>query len=81
MSSPSESVRHTAAIVLRTGEAPTASPEDFVGRFDTSTVPIEPGCYIMEDAKGKPSTGKAKSLRARIRTYINASDSRYSVSS
>lgn len=80
MSSPSESVRHTAAIVLRTGEAPTASPEDFVGRFDTSTVPIEPGCYIMEDAKGKPIyVGKAKSLRARIRTYINASDSRYSV--
>lgn len=54
--------------------------EDFVAQFDMSTVPVEPGCYIMEDAKGKPIyVGKAKSLRARIRTYINASDSRYSV--
>jgi len=79
MSTRPDSVRETSAIVLRT-ETPAATAEDFVSTFDMSTVPVEPGCYIMEDAKGKPIyVGKAKSLRARIRSYINASDSRYSV--
>ncbi len=79
MSTSPEIVRSTSAIELHP-DSPDASPDDFVANFDTSTVPTEPGCYIMEDAKGKPIyVGKAKSLRARIRSYINASDSRYSV--
>jgi len=69
----------TAAIAL-VSDTPHGSAEDFVARFDIATVPVGPGCYIMEDGKGKPIyVGKAKSLRARIRSYINASDSRYSV--
>lgn len=79
MSTPPDIVRQTTAIALNADD-PAASAEDFVARFDITTVPVEPGCYIMEDAKGKPIyVGKAKSLRARIRSYINASDSRYSV--
>ncbi|MEA3364333.1 MAG: excinuclease ABC subunit UvrC, partial [Candidatus Hydrogenedentes bacterium] len=38
------------------------------------------GCYLMRDAKGSVIyVGKAKSLRARIRSYLNESDSRYTV--
>jgi excinuclease ABC subunit C len=80
MSTRPDSILQTAAVVVRSGEAPAESAEDFTARFDIGTVPVEPGCYIMEDARGKPIyVGKAKSLRARIRSYINASDSRYSV--
>lgn len=79
MTTSPEIVRSTSAIELHT-DSPDASPDDFVANFDIATVPTEPGCYIMEDTKGKPIyVGKAKSLRARIRSYINASDSRYSV--
>ncbi len=79
MQQPSDTVTSTAAIALQ-GEKPAASAEEFIDGFDITTVPTEPGCYIMEDGKGKPIyVGKAKSLRARIRSYINASDSRYSV--
>ncbi len=79
MQQPADTVTSTAAIALQ-GEKPAASAEEFIDGFDISTVPTEPGCYIMEDGKGKPIyVGKAKSLRARIRSYINASDSRYSV--
>ena len=57
-----------------------ATPEDFLASFDLDTVPTQPGCYIMHDAKGRPIyVGKAKNLRARVRTYINETDSRYSV--
>jgi len=79
MSTNPEMVRETSAITLLS-ESPVTSAADFVANFETGTVPQEPGCYIMEDGKGKPIyVGKAKSLRARIRSYINASDSRYSV--
>lgn len=53
---------------------------DFLAQFDVSKAPAAPGCYIMQDAKGRPIyVGKAKNLRARLRNYVNASDSRYSV--
>jgi len=57
-----------------------ANAADFLAAFEAGQVPSAPGCYIMLDAKGKPIyVGKAKDLRARIRTYINESDGRYSV--
>ena len=56
------------------------TPEAFREAFDIQRVPTEPGCYIMRDQKGKTIyVGKAKNLRARIRAYINESDTRYSV--
>ena len=42
--------------------------------------PPQPGCYLMLDAKNKPIyIGKAKHLRNRIRSYLNETDSRYSI--
>jgi excinuclease ABC subunit C len=77
MSDPN--VQHQRLYLNRTGEN-RRDPAAFLRDFDTSTVPTGPGCYIMVDEKGKPIyVGKAKNLRARIRTYINESDSRYSV--
>ena len=56
------------------------SAEEFLASFDIARVPTGPGCYIMHDENGKPIyVGKAKNLRARLRTYINDSDTRYSV--
>ena len=56
------------------------SNDDFVAEFDMSRVPTDPGCYLMLSEEGKVIyVGKAKNLRARIRTYINDQDSRYSV--
>jgi excinuclease ABC subunit C len=55
-------------------------PEVFLREFDLGRVPTAPGCYLMKDTKGKIIyVGKAKNLRARVRTYINEQDSRYSV--
>jgi len=60
--------------------ASRADPEAFHAAFDASRLPAAPGCYIMKDAKGKPIyVGKAKSLRARVRSYLNESDTRYTV--
>ncbi len=48
--------------------------------FDIAAAPTQPGCYLMRDAHGKILyVGKAKNLRARLRNYINETDSRYSV--
>ena len=56
------------------------SPEEFLNSFDLSSVPMSPGCYLMRDEKDRVIyVGKAKNLRNRVRTYINAQDSRYSV--
>ena len=56
------------------------SPEEFLASFDVSDVPFLPGCYIMYDRKYKPIyVGKAKNLRARVRTYVNDRDTRYMV--
>lgn len=47
---------------------------------DAAAAPTLPGCYLMRDAEGRILyIGKAKNLRARIRNYINETDSRYSV--
>lgn len=55
-------------------------PAAFVASFDSGAVTTEPGCYIMKDEKDRPIyVGKAKNLRARIRSYLNESDGRYSV--
>ncbi len=52
----------------------------FLASFDAAQVPSAPGCYLMRDEKDRPIyVGKAKNLRARIRNYLNESDSRYSV--
>ncbi|HRT20179.1 MAG TPA: excinuclease ABC subunit UvrC [Candidatus Hydrogenedentes bacterium] len=52
----------------------------FLKHFDPALIPSLPGCYIMQDAKKRPIyVGKAKDLRARLRTYINEQDSRYNV--
>ncbi|HOC70752.1 MAG TPA: excinuclease ABC subunit UvrC, partial [Candidatus Hydrogenedentes bacterium] len=49
-------------------------------KLDISKAPTLPGCYLMRDADGNILyIGKAKNLRARLRNYINMSDSRYSV--
>lgn len=56
------------------------SPEAFQDSFEVGRVPTQPGCYVMQDSKGKAIyVGKAKNLRARIRSYLNESDTRYSV--
>ncbi|MCP4643682.1 MAG: excinuclease ABC subunit UvrC [bacterium] len=56
------------------------TPEEFQATFDISRAPTVAGCYIMRDTRGKVIyVGKAKNLRARLRSYINESDSRYRV--
>lgn len=56
------------------------SPEEFLRSFDPSEAPASPGCYLMHDERDKVIyVGKAKNLRARVRTYLNDQDSRYSV--
>ena len=48
--------------------------------LDIGDAPTQPGCYIMRDAAGQVLyIGKARNLRARLRNYINETDSRYSV--
>lgn len=48
--------------------------------LDADAAPAAPGCYIMRDKIGTILyVGKACNLRARLRNYINATDSRYSV--
>ncbi|MBP8128866.1 MAG: excinuclease ABC subunit UvrC [Candidatus Hydrogenedentes bacterium] len=55
-------------------------PAAFLAAFELNRVPKAPGCYLMKDAKGRPIyVGKAKDLRARLRSYLNESDSRYTV--
>ncbi len=42
------------------------------------SIPTTPGVYIMKDAKGGVLyVGKAKNLRARVRTYFSGGDGRY----
>ena len=48
--------------------------------LNSDNAPTKPGCYIMRDASGNVLyVGKARNLRARLRNYINETDSRYSV--
>ena len=42
-----------------------------------TNLPSRPGVYLMRDAAGKVIyVGKAKDLRARVRSYFNRSDGR-----
>ena len=69
-----------AALDLDGRPSERASAEEFLAAFDLSRVPTASGCYLMYDEKGRPIyVGKAKNLRARLRTYITERDSRYSV--
>lgn len=57
-----------------------AESGDFLERFDITRVPTSPGCYLMHDRSGHVVyVGKAANLRARIRSYLNESDTRYRV--
>jgi excinuclease ABC subunit C len=65
---------------LDLGGVRAGTAEEYAERFDISRVSTGPGCYVMKDPKGKPIyVGKAKNLRARLRSYIHETDSRYSV--
>ncbi len=56
------------------------SPEEFSNQFEIDRVPTASGCYLMHDAKDRIIyVGKAKNLRARLRSYLNESDTRYTV--
>ncbi len=60
--------------------ATAATPEEFAKNFDLARVSTGSGCYVMKDKAGKVVyVGKAKNLRARLRSYIHETDSRYSV--
>jgi excinuclease ABC subunit C len=57
-----------------------AEGKEFVAAFDATQVPTAPGCYLMLDAKDQVIyVGKAIHLRNRIRSYLNETDSRYTV--
>lgn len=74
-----ERIQTTGRLKLGDGSG-RKDPAAFVASFDASSVTTEPGCYIMKDEKDRPIyVGKAKNLRARIRSYLNESDGRYSV--
>lgn len=65
-------------VVLEQGEART--PEAFRASFEIGRVPVQAGCYIMQDQRGAVVyVGKAKNLRARMRQYLSESDERYHV--
>jgi excinuclease ABC subunit C len=45
-----------------------------------ASLPQTPGVYLFKDHRGKVIyAGKAKNLRARMRSYVNATDNRYQV--
>ncbi|MCX5757533.1 MAG: excinuclease ABC subunit UvrC, partial [Candidatus Hydrogenedentes bacterium] len=73
--------KETAAKPIAASEAGDSTPgKTFLETFDVGRIPASPGCYIMQDAKKKPIyVGKAKNLRARLRTYVNEQDTRYRV--
>ncbi len=59
------------------GEDTTTPPK---GGPDPSRAPAQPGCYLMKDGAGKIIyVGKAKNLRARVRSYFNLTDGRPTV--
>ena len=48
--------------------------------LDLANVPMGPGCYLMYGRAGTPIyVGKAKNLRARLRSYVTEQDTRYTV--
>src|SRR3954471_2602352 len=54
-------------------EPPRSAPPSIAEKLDQ--LPKSPGVYIFKDAKEKPIyIGKAKSLRARVRSYFQKTD-------
>ncbi len=54
--------------------------DEFPVQFDLARAPSQPGCYLMKDSQGTVIyVGKAINLRARIRSYLNESDTRQTV--
>ena len=77
---PPENISSSERIDLTREPSLRSTPEEFLKSFDVTRVSASPGCYIMCDEKGRPIyVGKAKNLRARLRQYLNETDSRYSV--
>ncbi|NIA16400.1 MAG: excinuclease ABC subunit UvrC [Nitrospiraceae bacterium] len=73
-------VTASESIDLGTRPSERKSAADLIDSFDIGLAPTLPGSYIMYDEKDRPIyVGKAKNLRARLRTYLNETDSRYSV--
>ena len=65
---------------LDLGGVRAGTAAEYAERFDISHVSTGPGCYVMKEPKGKVIyVGKAKNLRARLRSYVHETDSRYSV--
>jgi excinuclease ABC subunit C len=61
-------------------EEPVAEARWTELRAKVDQVPSRPGVYLFKDARGKVIyVGKAKSLRDRLRSYLNLSDLRYQI--
>ncbi|MCL4215525.1 MAG: excinuclease ABC subunit UvrC [Candidatus Hydrogenedentes bacterium] len=77
MESAVTSIEH---LELGTRDAAKQSAEEFAASFDVTRIPTAPGCYLMRDEQGTIIyVGKAKNLRARVRSYVNESDERFTV--
>ena len=69
-----------SSLVLIPAHAEHTSPEEYQASIDLARVPTDSGCYLMRDIHDKiVYVGKAKNLRARVRSYLTEQDSRYSV--
>ncbi|GMW03488.1 MAG: UvrABC system protein C [Candidatus Hydrogenedentota bacterium] len=80
MPEPPDFSELTHVDILLPAEGGERADSDFAASFDLSRVPTSAGCYLMHDEARKIIyVGKAKNLRARIRSYINETDSRYTV--
>jgi excinuclease ABC subunit C len=61
------------------GEASVDAARDAIVE-KADALPHRPGVYLFKDKRGKVIyVGKAKSLRDRVRSYLSAADSRYTV--
>ncbi len=62
----------------RAEETTAAAPPDLEAKLDT--IPAKPGVYLLKDKHGTVVyVGKAKSLRARVRSYFRGGDERHQV--
>jgi len=77
---PRATVTSAERLIIAKRPSERKSAADLLDSYDVGLVPTLPGCYIMFDERERPIyVGKAKDLRARLRTYISEQDSRYSV--
>lgn len=61
-------------------DASAAEPEKAAIAQKAESLPRRPGVYLFKDKRGKVIyVGKAKDLRDRVRSYLSAADSRYTV--